>query len=259
MPLRAACPCPRSSPDLDREPAGEEERRGALHAGRGAAGAWLRGQRWHPVPGPRPGHQVPGRLAKSGRKASPSHDSAACATRQGIQRARRDLDLRGTQFPANARAGPPAAARGRCERRGAGGPMASSGGGSLGLLLWLLLFQPRLGGAQGGSAPSPPSPSPSGGGREDRRESVSRVAGSSATPVPQEAAASPQAAAVTPVDPGSYRAAAIPQPAAKSPFPAGDVSGQALSRRTGLGPGGWDSALGEGLTGRWFFPGEERL
>ncbi|XP_044905258.1 serine protease 44 isoform X3 [Felis catus] len=30
-----------------------------------------------------------------------------------------------------------------------------------------------------------------------------------------------QAAAVTPVDPGSYRAAAIPQPAAKSPFPAG--------------------------------------
>lgn len=256
MPLRAACPCPRSSPDLDGEAAWEEERRGALHSGRGAAGAWLRGQRWHPVPGPRPGHQVPGRLAKSGRKASPSHDSAACATRQATQRARRHPDLRGTQFPANARAGPPAAARGRCERRGAGGPMASPGGGSLGLLLWLLLFQPRLSGAQGGSAPSPPSPSPSGGGREDRRETVSRVAGSSATPVPQEAAASPQVAAVTPVDPGSYRAAAIPQP---SLFPAGDVSGQALSRRTGLGPGGWDSALGEGLTGRWFFPGEEKL
>uniref|UniRef100_A0A8C9CZ65 tryptase n=1 Tax=Panthera leo TaxID=9689 RepID=A0A8C9CZ65_PANLE len=61
--------------------------------------------------------------------------------------------------------------------------MASPSGGSLGLLLWLLLFQPRLGGAQGESAPSPPSPSPSGGGREDRRESVSRVGGSSATPV----------------------------------------------------------------------------
>uniref|UniRef100_A0A8C9CZ62 tryptase n=1 Tax=Panthera leo TaxID=9689 RepID=A0A8C9CZ62_PANLE len=103
--------------------------------------------------------------------------------------------------------------------------MASPSGGSLGLLLWLLLFQPRLGGAQGESAPSPPSPSPSGGGREDRRESVSRVGGSSATPVPQEAAASPQVAAVTPVDPGSYRAAAIPQPAARSLFPAGDVSG----------------------------------
>uniref|UniRef100_A0A8C7C124 Peptidase S1 domain-containing protein n=1 Tax=Neovison vison TaxID=452646 RepID=A0A8C7C124_NEOVI len=47
--------------------------------------------------------------------------------------------------------------------------MASPGGGSLGLLLWLLLLQPRLGGAQGGSTSSPPSsapPSSSGGGRE---------------------------------------------------------------------------------------------
>lgn len=164
-------------------------------------------------------------------------------------------------FPANARAGPPAAARRRCERRGGGGPMASLGGGSLGLVLWLLLFRLPLGGAQGESASSAPSPSPSGGRREDPRESVSRGAGSSATPEPQEAAAFPQVAAVTPPDSGIYRTAAFPQPLviSGSQFPAGDVSGQVLLRRTGLGPGGWDSALGEGLMEDGFSQGREAL
>ncbi|XP_022354361.1 serine protease 42-like [Enhydra lutris kenyoni] len=71
--------------------------------------------------------------------------------------------------------------------------MASLGGGSLGLLLWLLLLQPRLGGAQGGSTSSPPSsaptsPSSSGGGREGTSATVWGAEGQSATPEPQEAA-----------------------------------------------------------------------
>ncbi|XP_045845878.1 LOW QUALITY PROTEIN: putative serine protease 42 [Meles meles] len=78
--------------------------------------------------------------------------------------------------------------------------MASPGGSSLGLLLWLLLLQPRLGGAQGGSTSSPPSsaptsPSSSGGGREGTSASVRGAEGQSATPRsncltvwPQEAA-----------------------------------------------------------------------
>uniref|UniRef100_A0A673U681 tryptase n=1 Tax=Suricata suricatta TaxID=37032 RepID=A0A673U681_SURSU len=108
------------------------------------------------------------------------------------------------------------------------GLMASPGGGSLGLLLWLLLFQPRLHGAQGGWARSPPSspspsPSPSGGGLEDPRESVSRGAGSSVTPEPQEAAASPQVATVTPADSGcGHRSmrivGGIPAPERKWPW-----------------------------------------
>uniref|UniRef100_A0A452SLU3 Peptidase S1 domain-containing protein n=1 Tax=Ursus americanus TaxID=9643 RepID=A0A452SLU3_URSAM len=49
--------------------------------------------------------------------------------------------------------------------------MASRGGGSLGLLLWVLLLQPWRGGAQGGPLLPPPSPAPtsassSGGDRE---------------------------------------------------------------------------------------------
>ncbi|XP_021542654.2 LOW QUALITY PROTEIN: putative serine protease 42 [Neomonachus schauinslandi] len=67
----------------------------------------------------------------------------------------------------------PCADRSTChrERRGAGGPMASAPRGSLGLLLWLLLLQPPLDAAQGGSARPAPSPAPtspsssSGGGR----------------------------------------------------------------------------------------------
>ncbi|XP_022353284.1 serine protease 44 [Enhydra lutris kenyoni] len=81
--------------------------------------------------------------------------------------------------------------------------MASPGGGSPGLLLWLLLLQPWLGGAQSGSASPPPSsaptsPSSSGGGHEVPGASVWGAEGQSATPGPQEAAASSQVVAVTP-------------------------------------------------------------
>ncbi|XP_034853426.1 serine protease 44-like [Mirounga leonina] len=106
--------------------------------------------------------------------------------------------------------------------------MASPAGGSLGLLLWLLLLQPRLRGAQGGSAPPPPSPAPtsrssSGGGREGPGASVWKAEGPSAAPGPQEAAASPQVVAVTPGASGSYRAVAMAKPltTAKPLFPAG--------------------------------------
>uniref|UniRef100_A0A452SLL6 Peptidase S1 domain-containing protein n=1 Tax=Ursus americanus TaxID=9643 RepID=A0A452SLL6_URSAM len=73
----------------------------------------------------------------------------------------------------------------------AGGPMASRGGGSLGLLLWVLLLQPWRGGAQGGPLLPPPSPAPtsassSGGDREGPGVSVGRAEGPSATPGPQE-------------------------------------------------------------------------
>ncbi|XP_073757859.1 putative serine protease 42 [Callorhinus ursinus] len=72
--------------------------------------------------------------------------------------------------------------------------MASPPGGSLSLLLWLLLLQPQLEAARDGSAPRPPSPAPtspsssSGGGREGPGASLGRVEGPSATPGPQEAA-----------------------------------------------------------------------
>nr|XP_012417407.1 PREDICTED: serine protease 42 [Odobenus rosmarus divergens] len=75
--------------------------------------------------------------------------------------------------------------------------MASPPGGSLSLLLWLLLLQPPLEAAQDGSAPRPPSPAPtspssssssSSGGREGPGASLGRVEGPSATPGPQEAA-----------------------------------------------------------------------
>lgn len=69
--------------------------------------------------------------------------------------------------------------------------MASRGGGSLGLLLWVLLLQPWRGGAQGGPLLPPPSPAPtsassSGGDREGPGVSVGRAEGPSATPGPQE-------------------------------------------------------------------------
>lgn len=133
-----------------------------------------------------------------------------------------------------------------------GGPMASPGGGSPGLLLWLLLLQPWLGGAQSGSASPPLSSAPtsqssSGGGHEVPGASVWKAEGQSATPGPQEAAASPQVVAVTPGASGSYRAVTT----AKQLFPAGDVSGPRRTGRGRGGQGGRDPALG-----RWLFLGK---
>lgn len=136
-----------------------------------------------------------------------------------------------------------------------GEPMASPGGGSPGLLLWLLLLQPWLRGAQSGSASPPLSSAPtsqssSGGGHEVPGASVWRAEGQSETPGPQEAAASPQVVAVTPGASGPYRAVAT----AKQLFPAGDVSGP---RRTGRGRGGRGGRGGQDpALGRWLFPGK---
>ncbi|XP_032724383.1 serine protease 44-like [Lontra canadensis] len=118
--------------------------------------------------------------------------------------------------------------------------MASPGGGSPGLLLWLLLLQPWLGGAQSGSASPPPSsaptsPSSSGGGHEVPGASVWRAEGQSATPGPQEAAASSQVVAVTPGASGSYRAVATAKPL----FPAG------CGRRSMRIVGGFPAAEGK--------------
>lgn len=135
----------------------------------------------------------------------------------------------------------------------ASGPMASLGC-PLGLLLWLLLLQPRVAGTQGGSAPPPPSPAPtsqssSGGGREGPGASVWRAEGPPVTPGPQEAAASPQVVAVTPGASGSYRAVATAKPltTAKPLFPAGDVSGSGPAAETWPGPRGPRAPRGPGL------------
>ncbi|XP_058423523.1 serine protease 44-like [Diceros bicornis minor] len=110
-----------------------------------------------------------------------------------------------------------------------GGPRGGGGGGgdgSLGLLVWLLLLQPRLseawaGGdrAHGGLAPPPSSPPPSGVGRQDPRSSLRTpppegVPGSSGAPASRVTAVSPDLVAFTPGDSDSYKALATAQPRA---------------------------------------------
>ncbi|CAK7293916.1 Serine protease 44 [Vulpes lagopus] len=95
--------------------------------------------------------------------------------------------------------------------------MASPGGRSLGLLLWLLLLPPPLGASSPPSSP-PSSPSSPGGGPEGPGASVWRAAGPPATSRPQEAATPPQVVPVTPRASGSYRAVTEAQPTPTKPL-----------------------------------------
>ncbi|XP_037681946.1 serine protease 44-like [Choloepus didactylus] len=100
-----------------------------------------------------------------------------------------------------------------------GGPRSGGGGGSLALLLWLLLFQPRLcepseGGSEaaGGSAPLSAPPLASGGrvggepGASGRKLPPARAPRTSAAPESGRVTESPYSASLAPGDSSSFQA-----------------------------------------------------
>uniref|UniRef100_A0A8C4PK43 tryptase n=1 Tax=Equus asinus asinus TaxID=83772 RepID=A0A8C4PK43_EQUAS len=137
----------------------------------------------------------------------------------------------GPLFPANTRAGAGATGRGRHREPKLAVPMASRGG-SLGLVLWLLLLQPRLREAQaggreahGGLTPPPPSLPQSEAGCEDPGASLRTpppegVPGASGAPVSPVAVVSPVSVAFSPAC-GHRRmriVGGMPAPEAKWPW-----------------------------------------
>ena len=113
------------------------------------------------------------------------------------------------------------------------------GGGSLGLLVWLLALQPWLSealvggeGAQGRSALPSPSPPTLGGGREDPgarhwKLPPSGAPGTSGAPESRMTSVAPNLVAFTLNDSDSYKAMTPPQAPGETPkplFPSGDVS-----------------------------------
>ena len=200
---------------------------------------------------------------------SPESRSPAAGPGPDPQMTSRRCGLRGgpdcPQTLASCRAGAGAAARGRHQRAEAtGGAMAS-----LGLLVWLLLLQPRLWeastvgeGAQDRTAPPSHSPTPSEGGRQYPGASLWKlppvgVQGPSEAPEFPAVSGSPDWVAFTPGGSGSQEAVAAPQtspPAAeaarKRTVASGELSGPLPATENWPGLRAVGPALGqEGLRG----------